>query len=256
MDSRRRAVVDGLNTSSGPRKLKMRGEAPCLAQTTETHALIRSGKRKDEVRSAEWKNDSARVRDELGELDARERRSILWAMRRNPSSWSATQLTAMHWLQRANLKSARAWRLKMGLREVFAKARTHNDPELASADLKGWISWARRCRLDSFKRLAATLKGHFDAVVRGMLESPQQRLRGGDERADAASQARRSWLQNGGQLHRHRLSPLGQAHASAGVAVRTGRAPISRLDPPSGVKSSSTRKGIEPVLRPAARARG
>ena len=92
-------------------------------------------------------------------------------MRRNPASWSAKQITAMHWLQRANLKSARAWRLKMALREVFAKARMHNQAAVAAADLKAWISWARRSRLESFKSLAATLKTHFDAVVRGMLDN-------------------------------------------------------------------------------------
>jgi len=77
----------------------------------------------------------------------------------------------MHWLQRANLKTARAWRLKMALREVFAKARQHNDAVLASADLERWISWARRSRLASFKRLGATLRTHFDAVARGMLDN-------------------------------------------------------------------------------------
>ena len=134
------------------------------------HIVKLAGEAMDEVRSAEWKTESARVHEELGELDAKQRRSILWAMRRNPSSWSATQTQAMHWLQRANLKSARAWRLKMGLREVFAKARGHNDAAVASGDLQRWISWARRSRLEAFKRLAATLKSHFDAVVRGMLD--------------------------------------------------------------------------------------
>ena len=135
------------------------------------HVVALANEAMDEVRSAEWKADSARVRDELGELNPRQRRSILWAMRRNPSSWSATQTTAMHWLQRANLKAARAWRLKMALRQVFANARTHNKADLASAELKAWLSWARRSRLDSFKRLATTLKTHFDAVVRGMLDN-------------------------------------------------------------------------------------
>jgi len=32
------------------------------------------------------------------------------------------------------------------------------------------MSWARRSRLDAFKRLAMTLKSHFDAVLRGMLD--------------------------------------------------------------------------------------
>ena len=50
----------------------------------------------DEVRSAEWMTDSQRVRDELGELDATQRRAILWGMRRNPAGWTVTQTTAMH----------------------------------------------------------------------------------------------------------------------------------------------------------------
>jgi len=134
------------------------------------HVLALANKAMDEVRTAEWKDESQRVLEELGELDARERRSIMWGMRRNPSKWSNRQLTAMHWLQRANLKTARAWRLKMGLREVFAHARAHNNEATAAADLKRWISWARRSRLDSFKRLGTTLKEHFDGVVRGMLD--------------------------------------------------------------------------------------
>lgn len=135
------------------------------------HVVALANEAMDKVRTAEWKGESARVLRELGELDAKELRSILWAMRRNPSDWSAVQTSAMHWLQRANLKSARAWRLKMALREVFAKARAHNRAELAAADLKAWISWARRSRLQPFKNLAATLRTHFDAVVRGMLDN-------------------------------------------------------------------------------------
>ena len=108
------------------------------------HIVALANDAMDEVRSAEWKTESARVLDELSELSPKERRAILWGMRRNPGSWSSVQLNAMHWLQRANLKSARAWRLKMALREVFAKARSHNQSELAAADLRAWLSWARR----------------------------------------------------------------------------------------------------------------
>ena len=134
------------------------------------HVVKLAGEAMDEVRAAEWKTEQAQVQQELGVLTAKQRRSILWGMRRNPSGWTATQLQAMHWLQRANLKTARAWRLKMALREVFANARSHNQPELAGAELKAWLSWARRSRLEPFKRLAATLRDHFDSVVRGMLD--------------------------------------------------------------------------------------
>jgi transposase len=134
------------------------------------HIVKLAGEAMDEVRTSEWKTEQARVEQELGHLTPKQRRSILWGMRRNPAGWSATQVQAMHWLQHANLKTARAWRLKMALREVFAHARVHNQAEAASAELKAWLSWARRSRLEPFKRLAATLKTHFDAVVRGMLD--------------------------------------------------------------------------------------
>jgi transposase len=94
----------------------------------------------------------------------------MWGMRRNPTGWSRHQLNAMHWLQRSALKSARAWRLKMALREVYAQARSHNSQVQAATDLRVWLSWARRCRLEPFKKLATTLKERFDAVVRGMVD--------------------------------------------------------------------------------------
>jgi transposase len=135
------------------------------------HVIKLAGEAMDEVRSAEWKDEYERVRQALGDLTPQERRSIVWGLRRNPLDWKPSQIDAMCWLQRANLKTVRAWRLRMGLREVFARARQHNDADIAAADLKRWISWARRSRLESFKRLGATLRTHFDAVVRGMLDN-------------------------------------------------------------------------------------
>jgi len=60
--------------------------------------------------------------------------------------------------------------LRMALREVYARARQHNNAEQAAQDLRAWWSWARRCRLEPFKKLASTIKERFDAVVRGMLD--------------------------------------------------------------------------------------
>ena len=76
----------------------------------------------------------------------------------------------MYFLQRSNLKSARAWRLKQGLRAVYAQAVGANCEETAKTVLQSWISWARRCRLDPFKRLAKTIKDRLPGVVRGMLD--------------------------------------------------------------------------------------
>ena len=79
----------------------------------------------------------------------------------------------MHWLQHSSLKIARAWRLKMALREVCARAAASNDAQLARADLSAWLSWLRRCRLEPFKKLARTITERAEAVVRGMPQRGQ-----------------------------------------------------------------------------------
>jgi len=134
------------------------------------HVVAMAGEAMDQVRRTEVAEEASAVREALGAAGPTAMRQMMWAMRRNPSGWTAKQTATMHWLQRSKLKSARAWRLKMGLRAVFSAARTHNNAELASADLRAWVSWARRCRLEPFKKLAATVRSHFDAVVRGMLD--------------------------------------------------------------------------------------
>jgi len=134
------------------------------------HVVSMAVEAMDQVRRAEMTAEAATVREALGEAGPAALRQLMWAMRRNPSGWTARQSQAMHWLQRSELKSSRAWRLKMGLRAVYAAAREHNDHERARADLRAWVSWARRCRLEPFKKLAATVRSHFDAVVRGMLD--------------------------------------------------------------------------------------
>jgi transposase len=124
----------------------------------------------DEVRRQELAAEPEEVAQALSGADPKTRRNLMWGMRKNPIGWTAAQTDAMYWLQRSTLKSARAWRLRMALREVYARARQHNSAEHAAEDLRRWTSWARRCRLAPFKKLAATIKDKFDAVVRGMLD--------------------------------------------------------------------------------------
>ncbi len=124
----------------------------------------------DQVRRTELVENAQAVRSALGGDDHKTLKQLMWGMRRNPSGWGHGQLHALHWLQHSTLKSARAWRLKMALREVYARARAHNSTEQTGADLRAWLSWARRCRLEPFNKLATTLKEHFEAVVRGMVD--------------------------------------------------------------------------------------
>ncbi len=151
-----------------------KGAGQALAQADISydrfHVIAMAIQAMDDVRQEEMRAEPEAVAAALRGADPKTRRNLLWGMRKNPAGWTAAQTGAMHWLQRSTLKSARAWRLRMALREVYARARQHNSAEQAGVDLASWTSWARRCRLEPFKKLATTIKNRFDAVVRGMLD--------------------------------------------------------------------------------------
>ncbi len=135
------------------------------------HVVAMANEAMDEVRREETRTQPQSIKAALGNNDRKLLKSLAWGMRRNPDGWSKKQISAMHWLQHSTLKSARAWRLKMALRTVYANAAKHNDEAMAKAELSSWLSWATRCRLEPFKKLAVTLKQRIDAVVRGMLDN-------------------------------------------------------------------------------------
>jgi transposase len=135
------------------------------------HVVAMANEAMDEVRREETRTQPQSIKTALGDNDRKLLKSLAWGMRRNPDGWSKKQINAMHWLQHSTLKSARAWRLKMALRTVYANAVKHNDEAKAQSELKAWLSWATRCRLEPFKKLAVTLKQRIDAVVRGMLDN-------------------------------------------------------------------------------------
>jgi transposase len=151
-----------------------KGAAQALPQAAISydrfHVIALAIEAMDEVRRQELRAEPEAVAVALQGAQPAVRRQLRWGMRKNPSGWSKAQLNAMHWLQRSGLKSARAWRLRMALREVYANARQHNNAEKAAGELAAWTSWARRCRLEPFKKLATTIKERFEAVVRGMLD--------------------------------------------------------------------------------------
>jgi transposase len=74
-----------------------------------------------------------------------------WGLERQADQCDALA-AALHAQERAGVA------LKMALRAVYANAAAHNDQEQASRELKAWLSWARRSRLEPFKKLAKTLR--------------------------------------------------------------------------------------------------
>jgi len=135
------------------------------------HVVAMAVEAMDQVRRAELRDEPQAVTDALGTSQRKTIKGLMWGMRKNPAGWSMSQHQAMHWLQRSSLKSARAWRLKMALQQVYTQAATSNDGDQAAALLKAWLSWARRSRLEPFKKLATTLRERFDGVVRGMTDN-------------------------------------------------------------------------------------
>ena len=117
------------------------------------HVVAMANEAMDQVRQAEMRHDAPGVTRALGAADRKSIKRLMWHMRKNPSGWTRQQTNAMHWLQRSSLKGARAWRLKMALRGVYARAAASNDARLARADLNAWLSWAQRSRLESFTRV-------------------------------------------------------------------------------------------------------
>lgn len=85
-----------------------------------------------------------------------------WALLKPAKDWTFQQITDMHWLQRSGLKTARAWRMKERYKEIHQRCRAGEDPEPL---FRSWISWARRSRLEPFKRLGKTLKAHLPGIL-------------------------------------------------------------------------------------------
>ncbi|MDQ6646580.1 MAG: transposase [Pseudomonadota bacterium] len=112
------------------------------------HVIALANAAMDQVRRAEVKQ-------------AVELKGCRWGTLKDAANWTAKQVAQLRWLQRSGLKTARAWRLKERLREVFT-AGTYR--VAAEALLPGWISRARHCRLASFKRLGA-VKKHLAGIL-------------------------------------------------------------------------------------------
>ncbi|MGH3857972.1 MAG: ISL3 family transposase [Pseudonocardiaceae bacterium] len=88
-----------------------------------------------------------------------------WALLKNPPNLTGDQRTALAGIQADNGALYRAYLLKEQLREIFAC----RDLTTAKALLGGWISWAQRCRLPAFVRLAKTIT-RFRSLILNAVE--------------------------------------------------------------------------------------
>ena len=82
--------------------------------------------------------------------------------------WTRKEVN-LHWLRQSNLKTVRAWHLKECLRKLLAWRSDPHVPVLLLLDR--WISWARRCRIGVFKRLAGTFQRHREGIHNMLAEA-------------------------------------------------------------------------------------
>ena len=85
-----------------------------------------------------------------------------WSWLKDQADLTKKQLKRNRAMCRDRLETARAWRIKEALRDLFA---TKPARKVAEAELRGWYSWARRCRLEPFKRLATTIRDHWQGIL-------------------------------------------------------------------------------------------
>jgi transposase len=115
----------------------------------EFHVIQLVNKAVDEVR-----------RQEVKEAPQLKRSRYLWL--KDKHAWSRKQILQFYDLSRTSLKTHRAYRIKESLREIFSTAGNAEEAEIL---LTKWYSWARRCRLEPMKQVAATLKAHWQGIL-------------------------------------------------------------------------------------------
>lgn len=104
--------------------------------------------------------------DQVRRTEARTERDLKgtrWTLLKDPGKQTRKQINTLHWLQRSGLKTAQAWKLKERFRDILQLT-----GDAAVSGLKAWISWARRCRLEPFKRVASTLKSHQEGILNAL----------------------------------------------------------------------------------------
>jgi transposase len=140
------------------------------------HVMQLAGRALDEVRKG-LQRDGAQVK------------GALWALRGNENRLSHAQLELRQDLCARHKELGRAMALRENLQETWQW------PGAASAEihLKAWCSWAARSRLAPFKKLAQTLKSHWDGIlayyphritsaaiesINGIIQTARRRARG------------------------------------------------------------------------------
>ncbi len=122
------------------------------------HIVALGTKALDEVRRPIWQ-ELRRLPDPT---IAKQFKGARWALLKNPGDLTDNQATTLAAIRRNGGSMWRAYTLKEALRAIFAGDLT--DTEAAHL-LDRWCSWAQRCRLAPFVKLARTIRTHRDGIL-------------------------------------------------------------------------------------------
>ena len=97
-----------------------------------------------------------------GEVKARpELKGSRYAWTKNAANLTARQSTVLDSLSQTNLKTARAWRMRLAFQDIYARY----DRDFAEQLLERWIGWAKRSRLAPMKAVARTIERHWNGIL-------------------------------------------------------------------------------------------
>ncbi len=111
----------------------------------------------DEVRRELWR-EARREKNLTLAKDLKGARFCVW---KNPENLTDRQAVKLASIQRLNGPLYRAYLLKEQLRQIYQA----NTPAEAEALLDSWLSWARRCRIPAFVKLARTIITQRDGIL-------------------------------------------------------------------------------------------
>jgi transposase len=107
--------------------------------------------------------DSIR-RQEVAKLEPDDRPAIKgsrWALLKRPERLKPNQVVKLSWIKRANRTLYRGYLLK----ESFLNALKSTTSEEGERELRAWLAWASRSRLEPFVKLARTVRRHLDGIL-------------------------------------------------------------------------------------------
>jgi transposase len=120
------------------------------------HVVALATEALDKVRREVW-NEARKAGQGEG---ARELKGARYALWKNPENLTTRQQARLADIERLNRPLYRAYLLKEQLRQIYRLP-----ARAAIAMLDEWLSWARRCRLKPFVKLARTITEQRDGIV-------------------------------------------------------------------------------------------